>query len=298
MELLRKRYEDIRKFNAVWGTSFTNWNDALESTSWNEHTNEKVFADKIEFVRLCAEKYFSITTEAIRKADPNHMILGCRFAGDAPPIWDIAGKYCDIVTFNIYGQVDLQKLEPIGLVETITKWYKQAKRPMMVTEWSFPALDSGLPCRAGAGMRVRTQAEKAKCFEVYQKTFFSLPFMVGSDYFMWVDEPALGISKNFPEDSNYGLVDVNDEPWQVFTETVARVNAKVYDIHSGRTSELSIAGIDTVDADSGKEVRIKIKNTGAIDADSSILVRVDDRQVKPTLSIPAGVMAMFKSNTR
>ncbi|MDH7482280.1 MAG: beta-galactosidase [Armatimonadota bacterium] len=288
VELLKKKYQKIQEFNATWGTSFNSWEEALNSSNWNEHATEKVFQDKIEFVRLCAEKYFAITTNAIRKADPNHMILGCRFAGNAPPIWDIAGKYCDIVTFNIYGQVDLQKLEPIGLVETITKWYKQAKRPMMVTEWSFPALDSGLPCRAGAGMRVRTQAEKAKCFEVYQKTFFSLPFMVGSDYFMWVDEPALGISKNFPEDSNYGLVDVNDEPWQLFTDTVAKVNAKVYEIHSGRTSELSITGVELVDAEGGKEAQIKIKNTGVIDAKSPVLARVDDRQVKPTLSIPAG----------
>jgi hypothetical protein len=31
-----------------------------------------------------------------------------------------------------------------------------------------------------------------------------LPFLIGYDYFMWVDEPASGISTSFPEDSNYG----------------------------------------------------------------------------------------------
>ena len=285
-DLLKKKYKDIASFNAIWGTSFTSWDEALASTSWNEQSNEKVIADKIEFVRLCADKYFSVTTSAIRKADPNHMILGCRFAGNAPPVWDIAGKYCDIVSFNIYGPVDLETLVPIGLVDTLTNWYKQAKRPMMVTEWSFPALDAGLPCRAGAGMRVRTQSEKAKCFEVYQKTFFSLPFMVGSDYFMWVDEPALGIAKTFPEDSNYGLVDVNDEPWELFTQTVARVNAKAYQIHSGKTAEITITGIEMVDASGGKEVRANLKNSGRIEAKVPVVLKVDDMTAGMTLTIP------------
>ena len=36
--------------------------------------------------------------------------------------------------------------------------YRVVRRPMIITEWSFPALDSGLPCKHGAGMRVDTQA--------------------------------------------------------------------------------------------------------------------------------------------
>ena len=279
VELLKGKYADIGKSNSAWGTSFGSWEDALNSTAWNEKANEKVTADKLEFVRLCADRYFAITTDAIRKADPNHMIIGCRFAGNAPPIWGIAGKYCDIVSLNYYGQVDLGTLKPINLVEDLTRWHKDAKRPLMLTEWSFPALDAGLPSKHGAGMRVRTQADKAKCFEVYQKTFFRLPFMVGSDYFMWVDEPALGIAKTFPEDSNYGLVDVNDEPWKLFTEAVTRVNAQAYQIHSGKTSELSIESPDPR--------TLKIRNTGIVSAKTSLSIRIDGKDSEWTVSVPA-----------
>lgn len=284
VELLKTEYGTIEKLNAAWKTSFASWDDALASTEWEEASNEKVVADKLEFVSLCADRYFSITTAAIRRADPNHMIIGCRFAGNAPPIWDIAGKYCDIVSFNIYGQVDLETLVPVGLEETLADWYKQCKRPMMCTEWSFPALDAGLPSVHGAGMRVRTQADKAKCFEVYQKTFFALPFMVGSDYFMWVDEPAQGISKNFPEDSNYGLVDLNDDVWPVFTEAVARVNPMAYDIHTGRTAEVVL---QTVEAD-GRQLSFRVKNTGKLDAETSLVVDVDGKKYSKALSLPSG----------
>ncbi len=40
-----------------------------------------------------------------------------------------------------------------------------------------------------------------------------MPFLLGYDYFMWVDEPALGISSKFPENTNYGLVNEENEPY-------------------------------------------------------------------------------------
>jgi hypothetical protein len=35
-----------------------------------------------------------------------------------------------------------------------------------MTEWSFPALDAGVPSIHGAGQRFRTQAERAKVTEI------------------------------------------------------------------------------------------------------------------------------------
>ena len=38
------------------------------------------FADCDEFAALTAERYFDMTIAAIKAADPNHLVLGCRFA--------------------------------------------------------------------------------------------------------------------------------------------------------------------------------------------------------------------------
>ena len=42
----------------------------------------------------------------------------------------------------------------------------------MITEWSFPALDAGLPCNHGAGQRVPTQRDRALAFTAFQKLLF------------------------------------------------------------------------------------------------------------------------------
>jgi agarase len=257
--LLRDRYETIAALNRAWGTEVESWDAMGDLEALDGDNSDQVRRDKVEFVRLVADRYFVATTAAIRKHDPNHMIIGCRFAGRAPAgIWDIAGKYCDIVTFNYYGRVDLERQEAPGLAERFAEYHEQAGKPLMITEWSFPALDSGLPCRHGAGQRFDTQEQRARAFEVFQTMVFRLPFMVGSDYFMWVDEPALGISSTFPEDTNYGLISEGDEPYPELTAACARLNPQVYDIHRQQFPDLALSGLDWRKG----EASVRVRNAG------------------------------------
>lgn len=139
------------------------------------------------------------------------------------------------MSINCYRKLDLEKGVPTdGFESQLADWYGKAKRPFMITEWSFPALDAGLPCKHGAGQRVPTQKDRARAFTVFQSLLFSTPFVVGSNYFMWVDEPALGISSTFPEDSNYGLVNEQDEPYELLTQAASRVHRLVYELHRGK----------------------------------------------------------------
>lgn len=174
-------------------------------------------AVKLDFLRLAADIYFRVSSEAIRRHDPNHLVMGARFAGIGgahPAVWEVSGKYCDVVTFNCYPWADLDRnvmmTERGGtatrIVDAFAKQYGYVNRPMLITEWSFPALDSGLPCTGGAGQRFRTQTLRTRATELFAKTMLSLPFLLGYDYFMWVDQPAAGMSDAFPEDSNYGLI--------------------------------------------------------------------------------------------
>ena len=207
--------------------------DPPNATAFRDRGSTTVAADKKAFVALIADRYFGAITRAIRAADPNHMILGCRFAGGyaSDGVWQAAGRYCDIVTFNYYGNVDLDKgiarddtyaRRGKPLVTLFEKFYDAGRRPMMVTEWSFPALDAGVPSIHGAGQRFRTQAERTKATEITARTMLALPFLIGYDYFMWVDEPALGVSAKFPEDSNYGLVNEDGKPYELLTAAFDR----------------------------------------------------------------------------
>ena len=183
---------------------------------------------KAEFLALVAERYFSVASAAVRKADPNHLVLGARFAGfggAAEPVWIAAGRHCDVVSFNLYPWIDFEgrrlqvwQSDPRELGETFDRYQALARKPFMITEWSFIGLDAGLPCRKGMGQRFPTQAERARAIRTLCGFFAKKRYVVGDDYFMWVDEPALGIGKNFGEDSNYGLVSGEGRPWPEVVE--------------------------------------------------------------------------------
>jgi agarase len=284
VRFLRDRYETIERFNTAWRTGYRSFDELLDVEALDGSPPEAQRAT-VDFVREVADRYFAVTSAAIRKHDPNHMVIGCRFAGDAPAgIWDVAGKYCDIVTFNYYGNVDLETGEAPGLAERFTDYYRQAQRPLMITEWSYPALDSGLPCKHGAGQRFDTQAQRAQAYEIFQRMVFSLPFMVGSDYFMWVDEPALGISSTFPEDTNYGLVDEQDEPYPELTATATRVNALAYDLHEAGLAEVSLGPVRV--GDRGYETSIANQGRGPVAVDVKTVV--DGAESRRTVDVPAG----------
>lgn len=207
-------------------------------------------ADKTEartvFARIVAREYFKITTEAIRRYDRNHLILGCRFAGvqgGSDEAWAAAGKYCDVVSFNCYPRADFDRNELTVRVHHRTVGRNDARfvetdlgevmdrlagvtgKPMFVTEWSFIGLDAGLPCKVGCGQRLATQADRARAVGMFLDFILTKPYMIGSEYFMWVDEPALGCTAAHPEDSNYGLVDVEDRPYPEVTEAFRSRNS-------------------------------------------------------------------------
>ena len=206
--LLKHADGKLENVNKTWGLELKNADELLEVKALPAATQEQRDI-KLAFLRQTAERYFKTIHDAFRKIDPNHLLLGCRFAGivrNHPVVLEEAGKYSDVVTWNSYITVDLDDGVVYSdmtdarrtMVDTYTEAYGHAKKPIMITEWSFPALDSGLPCTHGAGQRFFTQAERAKATDIFARTLLSMPFAIGYDYFMWVDEPALGIRLRLP----------------------------------------------------------------------------------------------------
>ena len=241
---LVKQYGGVAGINQALGTTYADRAAFLAATELPAPSDELT---KVQdgFLAVIAEQYFGGASRALKAADPNHLNLGCRFAGRTPEaVLAAAGRYCDIFTINTYPRVDFLNRwtdelggAVQGTPQQLQDYYAVVKRPMIITEWSFPALDSGLPCTHGAGMRVDTQDQKAACYRIFANMIADQPYMVGYHYFMWVDEPALGISSTFPEDSNYGLVNEQNEPYPTFVKTAAEVNQQAPARHS--RSELS-----------------------------------------------------------
>jgi len=208
--------------------------DRLLAESGQTGAESPSLADKLAFLRLFARTYFETACAAVRRHDPNHLILGCRFAGLGnahPVVWEEAGKFCDVVSVNVYPWADLDQglvLDEkcgVPIAERFREYHGYAQKPLYVTEWSFPALDTGRACLVGAGQRVNTQSERAEAAALFLRTMRDDPHVVGCDWFMWCDRPAAGSSKWNPEDCNYGLVSEEGEPYEELVQAFAAASS-------------------------------------------------------------------------
>ena len=201
-------------------------------------TSDVPNAVRQDFLRLVANEYFRITIGAIRAVDPDHMILGVRFMGlrATPNIaWEVAGKWCDVISVNWYPPVDftnkyvkVSSMDTRPFREKVKELYALGQRPILITEWSFPALDAGLSCKRGAGQRVPTQKERAYAAGLFVRTLAECPEVVGHFHFSWVDQPKLGRFDG--ESCNYGLIREDDVPWKELTDAFRLVHSDVYSV--------------------------------------------------------------------
>jgi hypothetical protein len=216
VEFLRERYEgDIAKLNRAWGVNVKDFASAAPLAE-----NDAFKADVDAFLEQVAARYFDVCAKAIKAADPNHLFLGARFAGRVPDCVFRAARSLDIVSINIYD------FDPRPLAEHVAE---VTGRPLLIGEFAFRAKDSGLPNTRGAGPRVPDQQARAKAYRDYVHWLLSLPASVGYHWFEWVDEPKEGRFDG--EDSNYGLVDIHDQPYEGFVNAVKATNEAAIETH-------------------------------------------------------------------
>jgi hypothetical protein len=154
-----------------------------------------------------ASAYFKVMCEAIRAADPNHLILGCRFAGKPPMsvVREMKGR-ADVISINNYGLNP-----PISLLREMQA---EAGLPFMVTEFSAKGKDSGPLTAHGSGPVFETQAERAHQLERYASLLANLEGCVGYHWFRYRDRPG----------NNQGLVKADEQPWPEMVEKLKKMN--------------------------------------------------------------------------
>jgi acetyl esterase/lipase len=180
-----------------------------------------------EFAGLVAERYFRIVSEAIRKADPNHMYMGSRLHGSAkfvPEIMQAAGKYCDVVSINYYGVWTPVK-------EHLGNWAVWTGKPFIITEFYTKAMDAGLANTTGAGYTVRTQKDKGYAYQDFCLALLESKNCVGWHYFKYQDNDptAKGVDPS-NIDSNKGVVDNEYRYYTDLMQLMQQLNRRVYSL--------------------------------------------------------------------
>lgn len=213
----------------------------LAALKWLEQkgiTTDKI-TDKIreEFAGYVADKYYAIVSKAIKKYDPNHLYLGSRLHGDAKKSESIivaAGKYCDILSINYYGD---WSPDPV----LIDLWDKNAKKPFLITEFYTKAMDSGLANTSGAGFTVKTQSDKGNAYQHFCLNLLNSKSCVGWHFFKYQDnDPNAKNTDPSNKDGNKGLVNNSFKFYPKLMKLMKELNENKYRLVTFLESESTL----------------------------------------------------------
>ena len=215
IRLAREKYGEVEALNAVWGTGYASWDDALASTALPDEA--RAGADMAECHRLVCETYFSRVAGAIRRKAPGRLYLGCRFAqGTGLTAYRAAARYCDIVTCNIYKPLPVQEHGWEG---------NFPDRPMLVGEFCFKGVGRGY------GNWGYEPEGRAAAYRRFLEHALRDPRCVGAHWFQWADQPITGR----PDGENYamGFIDICDTPHPELVEAARDIAAEMYPLRNG-----------------------------------------------------------------
>lgn len=212
-EYLREKYNnDVEALRKSWNNEAVTFEDLMP----DESAGEEMRQDMLGFLEIFADRYFKISTEAIRRYNPNHLILGERAhpSNFQDEVVRATGRHCDAISYDIYGD------EPGPQCDRV---YELTGRPMLIAEMGFRGRDRGL---AGSHNTLPTQAARGQAYEFYMKKLLNKPYFVGMLMFCYRDQ--MFTAAPFGEAFNYGLVSITDTPYPEYVESVIRVNRDLY----------------------------------------------------------------------
>jgi hypothetical protein len=181
---------------------------------------------KADFLYTCAEEYFKVIVEALRRHDPNHLVLGIRFAENPNNRWVEMSRFFDVFSVNIYSS------EFMPDAENIRRFSEISGKPVLIGEFTA--------CAPGRGMqglfywvhKVRDQAERGKAYRYYVENSAASPYIIGTHWFQMVDDLPTGRPSD-EERLNYGFINVIDLPYPEVVDAARQTHRRIYDLKNG-----------------------------------------------------------------
>ncbi len=222
-----------------WGPDWTNQHTLLEaylqlpSGSPGRAVAMKYIHNPSGFETALAQRYFSVTTAAIRSVDPNHMILGVKMIAQLSmrSVLKVASKYVNCFSVDDYALIPhlnsaIQKLWPsfINVKNNLNEIYNVVKKPIIIGEYSFRA-DGGNDPNSYPPIypTYSNQTTRANAYKNYVSGLYKSPYIVGDFWFEYVDEPSGGRFDG--ENSDFGLVSTSDVPWATMVQAVTAMHS-------------------------------------------------------------------------
>lgn len=215
-DMLKHQYKDIAKLNESWNANYTDWDNVLTERKFIP-TTEQAQKDIHKFDAKFHELYYKICREEVKKASPDVLYFGSRFAWRNKYAVQSAEKYCDAVSFNLY------RLDVAGFDEIKTK-------PIIVGEFSFSRSDYG---HFWKGPRQVVNGEdQITMFNHFMKSALTHPNFIGACWFTYGDQDTTGRPDG--ENAAFGVVDVCDTPHYDLIEAFRNMSQNMFDIRFGK----------------------------------------------------------------
>ncbi len=179
---------------------------------------------------LVAERYYAVTSRAVRAADPDALVFGDRL----PIYYDpdavrAMTPWVDAIATNYNVDAGDGWIAPYYFagLHALT-----GGKPVLVSEWFFAADENRTGNRNnGHLMTVRTQAERARGAAAAARRHAAEPDVVGLHWFQYYDHPKGGRDPD-GEDYDFGLVDIDDRPYEALVDALTATNARLAALHA------------------------------------------------------------------
>jgi hypothetical protein len=191
-----------------------------------------------------SEHYYEMMGRVFRSVDPDALLFGDRLPIYYDPVAVRAmARHMDVlgVNYNVDAHDGwIARYFFDGLREL------SGGKPVLVSEWFFAAHENRTGNRnVGHLMTVGTQEQRARGAAAATLNFAAVPEIVGMHWFQYPDHPRGGRSDG--EDYNFGLVDIENRPYEGLVEALASANREALVRH--RSARI-------VEDDAGGRIRV------------------------------------------
>ena len=162
-----------------------------------------------------AARYYQVTHDAIRRYDPNHLILGDRYNGQGP--LPEAVLEAMVPTVDV---LSIQHFPPIErFVALSSEWHRRTGKPVVNADVAFHVRALGRDHPHG----ITTQRERGQRYAQWAGKCFAEPHMIGWHWCGYIEN----------ECRQAGLKDRYDEPQTEALDLITEFNHQLYDRVAG-----------------------------------------------------------------
>lgn len=226
VQIVRDLYhDDIKAFNATYGTRFDTFDALAAAADWRPYTdlsNASETRDNVVFLQACVDKYYQNARDAIRRYDANHLFFGDKLNANTDSldtVYSVTSKYTDVLLYQMYARYEVQ-------APGLDRWTRIADLPVINGDSAFTMITDTMP--RPYGPVADNLAQRVEWTDEFFRNAFARPEFVGWHYCGLINATNLIQRKKGRQHS--GLLDSYGEPYPELEKTIQACAVELYQL--------------------------------------------------------------------